>query len=678
MFQTERMRKLKVITWSQYSPDIVQKLHEEGIVQINDMSERIQQNPEWAQLLKPSKATPLTSKISSLLMKATGISELFGEVLSSDLGIKEMISSYLNPEMPVKKEVEDFDTASLIVKAESVLGEVESQTSVVEEKIAALDAEASELNSNKELAEKLKNFDIDLSLLGDSKYTSTIVGRINVESTNEFKSEANKISDEVLILGDTDKNKENEVIIVKFLSKYKEDFYSLLRTFDVEKYETAGLKGKPNEIISNADSRIKSVVDEKSQLTAELKKVAEKWDDDIFVLKEQLEIEKDRNEVFATFGETKSTTMLEAWVPLKKLDETIELIDSTSKGYSVTEVEEPEFDDDSVPVLQNNPAYAKPYEMFIKMYSPLKYNEIDPTIFLALSMPFFFGFCLTEGFYGIVDALIGYLIYRGLGARSDTFKSMGIILIACGMWALALALISNTFVGDFYGRFLPMFFPNIFVAGAALPTTLPMFDAFVHPENILICAIATGVIYTNLGFIFGAINNFRFGNKKEAITSQIVWFVLEAGIVFLALGMFLPSIGTIGLVIGGILLVIGIILLLIGGGLYGIMDIFGFMGDVLSYSRLLALCLSTGGIAMTVNILTELCGTMIPIPVLAIIIAVIVFIFGHIVNLLFQTLGAFIAGLRLNYVEFFAQFYMGGETDFKAFSVKRIYTKLKK
>lgn len=103
---------------------------------------------------------------------------------------------------------------------------------------------------------------------------------------------------------------------------------------------------------------------------------------------------------------------------------------------------------------------------------------------------------------------------------------------------------------------------------------------------------------------------------------------------------------------GGVLLAASLVLLLYGGGAYGIMDIFGFMGDIISFSRLLALCLSTGGIAMTVNILTVMCGEM--IPMIGIVFAIIVFIFGHIINLLFQSLGAFINALRLNYVEFFS------------------------
>ena len=135
----------------------------------------------------------------------------------------------------------------------------------------------------------------------------------------------------------------------------------------------------------------------------------------------------------------------------------------------------------------------------------------------------------------------------------------------------------------------------------------------------------------------------------------------------------MPAIGMIGMALGGVLIIACIGMLVYANGAYGVMDIFGFMGDVLSYARLLALCLATGGIAMTVNILAQMVDNMIPF--VGIILAVIIFIGGHIANFAFQVLGAFINALRLNYVEFFFQFFMGGKGKFEAFKASRTFTK---
>jgi V/A-type H+-transporting ATPase subunit I len=299
------------------------------------------------------------------------------------------------------------------------------------------------------------------------------------------------------------------------------------------------------------------------------------------------------------------------------------------------------------------------------MYSPVRYNAMDPTIFVAITFPFFFGFCLTDAIYGLVVSLIGVVLLKGLGKVKESMHSFGWILIWSGLWAFILGMFTNGFIGDFPER----------IAGFRLPTVFGPVEAFKNPQNILIIAIAIGLLYVNIGFVLGAINNLRYGRVKEAIGSQLCWFVFEAGIALIALGYMMPAIGMIGMALGGVLVLVTIGLLIWANGAYGVMDIFGFMGDVLSFARLLALCLATGGIAMTVNILAVMVNGM--VPVVGIILAIIVFIGGHIANFAFQVLGAFINALRLNYVEFFSQFFMEGKGKFEAFKAKRTFTKIK-
>lgn len=666
MFKTARMRKIKIVTLDKYVAPTVNALYEQGLIQISNISDSIQQDPELAELVTPSKATAYTGKLSSLLMKTSAISELLGNSLSEGHGLKDKIMSFISPDIPVPKEIDDLDTESFIKKAEETINQVEAKTKVIEGEFAALDAETSQLQSNKSLANRLKNIDINLALLQDSKYTSVTVGRINVESSSEIETELSKLTDELSIFMVPDDNKKTSVIVVVTLKDYGDEVYSTLRKFDFEKFDIGNVEGTPQQIISGAESRLQTIESERGSVNKELKVVAEKWDDEILALKEQLENEKAKNEIYAAFVQTKDTFMLEAWVPANDVEKVEKLVESSSDGHCAFETIEIEgTDDEDVPVLQKNPRYAKPYEFLVDMYSPVRYNEIDPTIFVAIMFPFFFGFCLTDAVYGAIVSVIGVVLLRGMGKTKKSMNAFGKILIMCGLWAIVLGLITNGFIGDFPERIL----------GIRLPTVISAVEAFKHPDTILIIAIAVGVIYTNIGFILGAIDNLRYGNKKEAIGSQLCWFVLEAGVVLLALGFLMPAIGMIGMVLGGILILACVGMLIYANGAYGVMDIFGFMGDILSYARLLALCLATGGIAMTVNILTVMVGDMIPF--IGFIIAIFIFIFGHIANFLFQVLGAFINALRLNYVEFFSQFFMSGKNKFEAFKASRIFTKIK-
>lgn len=664
MFKTARMRKIRIVTLDKYVAPTVDALHESGIIQVSDISESIQQDPELAELVIPSKATPYTGKLSSLLMKTNGISELLGNSLSEGHGLKDTIMSFISPDMPVQKDIEKLDTAAFIEKAEETLAKVESKTSVIEGKLSALDAETSELKSNKSLAKRLSNFDMDLALLKDSKYTSITVGRINAESTSEIKNELSNLTDELEMF--TVPTDDGEIITVVTLKEFNDDVYSTLRKFDFEKIEIGNVEGTPEHVISSVDSRLLTIESERAAVKGELRAVAEQWDDEILALKEQLENEKDKNEILSSFVQTKDAYILEAWVPVKDTEKVEQLVESSSEGHCAFETIEIEgTDDEDVPVLQQNGWYAKPFEYLVDMYSPVRYNEIDPTIFVALTFPFFFGFCLTDAVYGLVVSLIGVVLIKGIGKVKESMNSFGWILVWSGLWAVVLGLLTNGFIGDFPER----------IMGYRLPTVFAPVEAFKHPDTILIIAIAFGLLYTNLGFIVGAINNLRYGNVKEAIGSQICWFVFEAGIVFLALGYLMPAIGMAGMALGGILILATIVMLIWANGAYGVMDIFGYMGDVLSYARLLALCLATGGIAMTVNILAAMIDSMVPFA--GIVLAVLIFIFGHIANFAFQVLGAFINALRLNYVEFFSQFFMSGKGKFEAFKASRTFTKLK-
>ncbi len=655
MFKPAKMKKLKIITLDKYADSAVNSLHEAGLVQIHDISERIQQDAEWKQILKPSHATPFLGKISSLLMKTTGTADFLDSVSRKDEGILTMAKGFINPQPVEKKEVEHLEVKELLEKAEGILKEVETKTKPREEKLTELESERLRLINAIKVAENLIKFDVDLGDLVEPKYVSVIAGKIALESYEQFKEGMKNLPDEIVVMDNDSAEKEFKILVVISLKQNGDEISSLLRKMEFERFELTGLSGKPEEIIKKSESEIESIEKEKESILYDLADIAAEWHAELLILKEQLEIEKQRSEIFSSFGETENTVMLEGWVTKKNLEKTLGIIESTTEGHSIVDVSDPDVEKDKIPVHMDNPRFAKPYEMFVNMYSPPDYREFDPTILMAIIFPFFFGYCLTDAGYGVIDAIIGFIIFRGLGRNSKLMANMGLILIACGVWAFILGMITNGFIGDLFPRW---------ILGAALPTTIGSVDAFVHPENILIIALLVGVIHINMGLLIGTYNNITRGDVKEALGAQIVWFVLEAGIVLYVL--------TNSLYIGGPVIALSLLMLIYFNGAFGLMDLTGFLGTLLSYARLLALCLSTGGIAMTVNILTGLCESM--IPVIGIVLAPIVFIGGHIANCAFQSLGAFINSLRLHYVEYFAQFYIGGSQKFKAFRTKRTYT----
>ncbi|MGZ7049275.1 MAG: V-type ATP synthase subunit I [Methanobacterium sp.] len=671
MFKPARMKKLKVITLDRYTDSVVKSLHEAGLVEIQDVSERIQQDAEWRQILKPAHVSPYTGKIASLLMKTTGTVDFLKSMRRKEGGILKIVKSFINPPPIEKVEVEHLETPELIQKAEEILGKIDSITKTKEERLNELDSERSILENARKVAENLSSFDINLEDLHDTKYVTVIAGKIATDSYDKLMENLKDLTHEMVIFDQASEEKTFKLIIVITLKQYGDEVSSILRKMDFERFEIPDMSGKPSEIRERSESQIESIEKEKESILNDLADVSENWFDEAIALKEQLDIEKQRCEIYSSFGETDKTVMFEGWVTEKKLDKSLAIIENSTEGHSIVDVSDPDVENDKIPVHLDNPRWAKPYEMFVHMYSPPDYREVDPTMLMAIVFPFFFGFCLTEAGYGIGDAIIGLIIFAGVGRRSKLMKNFGIILFACGVWAIIMGAVTNSFLGDFIARIL-YGNPNL-----PLATTIPSVNSFVHPEYVLILALIVGVIHINMGLVIGAYNNIVRGARADALGTQIPWFFIEVGIAVAAL-LYILGGGAImtAALIGGPIAIIGLALLVYYNGAFGLMDLTGFLGNVLSYARLLALCLSTGGIATTVNILAGLCYDM--IPVIGIIVAPLIFVLGQIANGAFQTLGAFINSLRLHYVEYFAQFYIGGSSKFRAFRTKRKYTDIRR
>ena len=665
MFRPARMQKLSIVTLNQYAKPVVNVLHERGVIQIEDLSDEIQEN-EYYSGLDVSKQDPVASRIASLSMKCNNILDTLKSAEQSQ-SMVDVVKGFISPKKINSKEVEDIPSEELADKAEEIISKVDAVLSPIESRINEIGTEETKYNDSLNVATQLKSFDIDFAYLQDTKYTKVISGKLPAEHLADAKSQIEEISEQVAIF-EGSKTSSSDVtyipLIIVCANEFEEIISGVLRRLEFEKLDVSNLSGKSNEIIEASKSKLDECKNERKQCLKDIREVGQRSKETLLVLNEELELEKERTEIYSYFGETGTTKMFKAWVVKDDVEETLSIIDELTDGHSIIEVEDPseeEIDNNKVPVKQQNPGFAKPYELLVTMYSTPNYRDIDPTIIMAICFPFFFGYCLTDAFYGIILAIVGFLLYRGIGKVNKTYKSFGVILVQMGLWTVLLGLLTGGFIGDFIPRFI-MGDPNL-----ALPTVIPDINAFAHPENILILAIIIGLIHLNIAFIFGIIDNYKKHNIKELCSGQLSWIMIELSIVaYLVAGM-VPF---------AVVFIIALLLLLYGSGPMGVMDVFGFLGDILSYSRLLALCLSTGGIGMTANLLGQLLAGA--VPYVGIVLGVIVFLGVHLFNIAFQSMGAAIHSLRLHFVEFFGNFYTGESESFEPFKAERTYTKIKK
>ena len=190
-------------------------------------------------------------------------------------------------------------------------------------------------------------------------------------------------------------------------------------------------------------------------------------------------------------------------------------------------------------------------------------------------------------------------------------------------------------------------------------------------------------IYT--GFIIKFAANVKEKKITMGLMDQGSWILLISGIIFYIITSAIPSFSEMKMfsnyvIYAGLITIVltqgrrnkGIILK-IAGGVLSLYDLIGYFSDILSYSRLFALGLSTAVLAVVVNNFVML---FVDIPFVGIILAAFVFIIGHVFNMVISGMGAFIHSTRLQYVEFFTKFYEGGGSTFKPFRTNTKYIKV--
>lgn len=417
--------------------------------------------------------------------------------------------------------------------------------------------------------------------------------------------------------------------------------------------------GMPDEMIRTEQNRLEEYMREEESLTAHLISMAESHLTPLRVIREELSIWRDRYEVSRNFGSSRDVIYLHGWIREKDQARLHDVLRKVT-GDEFFLFSKPADPEDDVPVRYDNPGWLAPFEILTTTFSRPRYNEIDPTPFFAPAYLLFFGLMLGDAGYGIIIALVGWLLYRGPGRHDVAFRDMSYILIWCGVADILL----GTLQGGWFGDLLPRFF-NV-------TPPFVLIEPLNQPILLFQIALIIGTIHINLGIFLGLWQNVRDRMYRTAIMDHGIWFVIQPAAVVLLIDFFgwmtFSPLVTHFAILGT---VIGLLVLFFRNGPMGFFSLTGFLGDWLSYVRILALALATGGIAMTINILSEMIASVHPLMIIP---AILFCIAGQLFNLAIQTLGSVIHALRLHYIEFFGKFYSGGGKEFVPFHEHRVYT----
>lgn len=389
-------------------------------------------------------------------------------------------------------------------------------------------------------------------------------------------------------------------------------------------------------------------------------------------------------EVLQQLGQSRSVFAMCGYVPT---DIVPQLVKKISEGY-VAAIEASSADEDEAPVSLKNNGFAAPLEGVLETFSLPNKGEVDPTFAMSLFYYFLFGVMLSDAGYGILMVLFCGIALLKLKRLQPEMRKTLKMYFYCGISTTFWGIMFGSFFGDAVQVISTTFF------GKTVEIKPLWFTPINEPMRMLMFSLLIGIIHLFAGLFIKLYSLVKAGNLKAAICDVVFWYLLVGGAIvyLLSMQMFVdmanltfilpPTVGKAA-VLAMLSGAVGIALT--GGrtsknpfkrlakGLYELYNVTGYLSDILSYSRLLALGLATGVIA---NVFNKM-GSMFGGGVLGAIAFSVVFVIGHTLNMGINLLGAYVHTNRLQFVEFFGKFYVGGGTKYTPFKADTGYYDIK-
>ena len=544
----------------------------------------------------------------------------------------------------LEQQASKYDFSNDYENLANISGEIDSN----KEEIANLETYRKELSKWLNIKESLGN----LKAFKTAKFFLGTVAKKNFEPLKdklrnfehtyieEISDESSQINIMLLTSNTEEKELKNELKTYSF-TETNFDF----DTSFTDEYEKT--KNREEEL-KKANEKLKEKVEKLLKLIPKL-----------LIQKEYLDNALIRETVVSNFKATDTVNIIEGYIPLDMEEEFKKIVNKNSNKSNYLEITEVDKDDEEVPILLKNSGITGLFASITQMYALPRYNEIDPTAILSIFYWIFFGMMVADFAYGLILFILSGLALM-IGKFDENKKKFLKFFFALSFSTMIWGLLYGSAFGDLI----------------KLPTQV--LDSSKDFMSIFILSIIFGAIHLVIALGIKAYILIKNGHFMDVIYDVFLWYLtLTSLIILLLAGRFGLSeftknifiacavIGMLGIVVFGARdakTLVG----RIGGGLYSLYGITSYIGDFVSYLRLMALGLAGGFIASAINIIVKM---LVSKGILGIILGIVVFTLGQSFNIFLSFLSSYVHTSRLTYVEFFSKFYEGGGKAFKKFRV---------
>ena len=652
-----QMKRLRLMVVRSQKQALLRDLTKLGCVEISELSEELRQQEAEGQIHRESSELTALKTRQTALDRAVELLNLYAPAKKPLLSAK--------PEL----ESEEFLAGDGLEAALSLAEQIGER----EDRIRRVNAEESRQRNLIESLSPWESLDLPLETEGTER-SAVVLGSLPARVSMTEVEGALAAAAEEAELFNVSQDKTQRYVLLLSAREQLPAAQECLRGFGFTAAAFNGVTGTARDGIAKARETLNTLTEEKAALASDIAGEAPHRD--------ELKLASDRLRTQIAMAEaedrlcgTDSTVVLEGWLPAEREAELARILENYECAWESSEPTEEEYP--QVPVKLKNNKFSNALNMVTNMYSLPAYGTVDPNPIMAPFFILFYGLMMADMGYGLVMIAAALVGMKKLKPRGGTLAFCQLLL-----YGGISTFIMGALTGGFFGN-APEVVAGMF--GSTWKGLPHLFSPVEDSTLVLYGAMVLGVIHLNTGMIVSFLEKKKAGNLADGLFEEGPLWVILLGGVLLALDL-LGVVKSQALHMAGLaILIVGAALLLFGAGrhakgfgkvtaafsiIYNTLT--GWFGDILSYSRIMALMLAGGVVAQVFNTIAAM-PSQNGVTVFSGIIFLVIFLIGHALNFGLNLLGCFVHDLRLQCLEFFGKFYQDGGKPFEPLAIRTKY-----